>query len=69
MNNEHKPCPFCGSKDVGILQQNHYVECKKCGCFGPSPYISPFSNLQKEIVESMVWDQWNRRGKEDEQHT
>ncbi len=61
MNEEHKPCPFCGSKNLEIILQNLYVECKHCGTFGPSVWVSPFSNMQKEIVESMIWDKWDER--------
>jgi uncharacterized Zn finger protein len=61
MNNVHKPCPFCGSKAVVIWQQNLYVECAKCGCFGPSIHVNPFNKIQKEVVESMVWDKWDER--------
>ena len=59
--NKHKPCPWCGDKKPEIVQQNLYAECPKCGCFGPSANINLFSNMQREVVESLVWDKWNER--------
>lgn len=31
------PCPFCGGKHLRKLKGHHnsYVECKKCGAYGP----------------------------------
>jgi hypothetical protein len=61
MNNDHKPCPFCGSKNLEIPPNAMYVECMKCDCFGPSANINPFTSMQREVVESLVWDKWDER--------
>lgn len=58
---KHKPCPFCGSEEVVIKYRNLYVQCKSCNSFGPSASISTFSNTQREVVESSIWDKWDER--------
>ena len=60
MNEELKPCPFCGSEDIGTdydeerVETNylygHFVECHDC--FGASGY-----RLTKELAIRC----WNRR--------
>ena len=58
MNEELKPCPFCGSKTLfprevylgKITGKRWYVWCKNCGAFGGS------RNTKQESI-----DAWNRR--------
>lgn len=50
-----KPCPFCGSKNVGAetfkpFELVYWVECKVCGSSG-----SRTTSLDKAV------DAWNRR--------
>jgi hypothetical protein len=35
-----KPCPFCGSVDIAIVEQDvkAIIGCTNCGCLGPSWY-------------------------------
>lgn len=56
-----KPCPFCGSKDIEILEwtfkndiNTWQVECQECGVSG-SMY-----SIKAEAVE-----EWNRRADDD----
>jgi len=48
-----KPCPFCGFTDVEPYRSgdnNHYVECPRCGTFGPD------CDSRQEAI-----DVWNTR--------
>lgn len=55
--NDLKPCPFCGSKNVTIIEgvtnffeKINYVLCRSCQCRGAS------SRFEERAVEV-----WNRR--------
>ena len=45
---ELKPCPFCGSKNVGDM--NGWVQCFNCNAGGPN------GNTKQQAV-----DAWNKR--------
>ena len=45
MSEKLKPCPFCGNKDVSVVngdvyygRRSAYVCCYKCGTRGPTGY-------------------------------
>lgn len=48
-----KPCPFCGSKDVGEINTNRSprIHCYRCGADGP---IIPYAE------DTKFWT-WNTR--------
>ncbi len=53
MNNEIKPCPFCGGNDLNVQHSTEDREgipsniiCQDCGCAGPWAYLRP------EVLES-----------------
>lgn len=46
MEQELKPCPFCGENDLDVTQ---WIECNTCGAFGPTP------------EENGDLSNWNRR--------
>lgn len=59
MNEELKPCPFCGSENIGadydeervkIMRYGHFIECHDC--FGASGY----RGTKEEAIVS-----WNKR--------
>jgi hypothetical protein len=59
-----KPCPMCGSLDLGLVEfppgsERHdspsQVCCKSCGCTGPLSWSSSFS--YKELISALeLWD-------------
>ena len=49
MNEELKPCPFCGCKDVFIDDTNCEVECMNCGA----------KSFDSETEDAI--DAWNRQ--------
>lgn len=49
---ELKPCPFCGSSDVGLLDPDDQFHCRVCGAASGCP--------EDESRESKV-DRWNTR--------
>lgn len=63
------PCPFCGSKDIGILEKKRKkmgVEnkvtccyCKQCGAKGPWDFSNDDT---EEIVVQKCIERWNGRG-------
>ena len=63
MNNKHKPCPFCGSKNLVISYGNLYVECIDCGCYGPAPKELQY-DTQLEIKHAIVWELWDERNEQ-----
>lgn len=35
MANKLKPCPFCGSNDIFIDENETFIMCHNCNCIGP----------------------------------
>ncbi len=69
MNEELKPCPFCGYKDLlwlgadnnrghGIL--TYYVCCDRCGIDGPKVWSQKSLEEDKDAKES-AQRAWNER--------
>lgn len=61
MENELKPCPFCGSKKLCVSfddYNNSIVYCRKCGAEGPKIDRGPC--YEDEAIEA-----WNRRAEEE----
>lgn len=55
---EAKPCPFCGSLDVGLaLNGKCQIFCLLCGALGPEPKDH---NNQGNAYSTAV-DAWNER--------
>lgn len=56
MNYEHKPCPFCMSERVLIVEGSNFrwerVQCIDCGACGPET---------QQINASSVWELWDNR--------
>ena len=58
MNDDLKPCPFCGSKYISIIRRNGYgvsVGCNSVGCVGCHVYSREFESNEQAIKA------WNRR--------
>ena len=56
MNEELKPCPFCGSKYIRILGGGNtfpYVECSNC-----------IASTESELIRAEAIKNWNRRVKD-----
>lgn len=55
---ELKPCPFCGSKNIKLLEygnwKNFYCECEDCRAIVPDPSITDYT--EEEAIEA-----WNTR--------
>lgn len=51
-----KPCPFCGSKNVGGLMQfdSCFIRCNKCYALVPDPSATKMSMEE-------AWKLWNSR--------
>ncbi len=71
VNEDIKPCPFCGSTDLNISISTEHrkgvpanVYCHDCGCVGPLAYF------KRDLIEQF-WDDfifptkliklWNKR--------
>lgn len=58
MNNQLKPCPFCGGEDLKISCNSYgvmgFVRCETCKALTFFPYTSCFT--EKQLVET-----WNTR--------
>ena len=63
-------CPFCGSARLsdectgaaeisGHTYQTGWIECRECGCDGPSVDLTDETPLQNDY--QLVRDAWNRR--------
>lgn len=55
---ELKPCPFCGSKDVHLLNASHNneewsVTCKDCNIW--------VDNMMCDMTKEQAIELWNRR--------
>ena len=64
MNEELKPCPFCGCHDrrVGVRKmgnKGYKIICGKCGSAGPYVKIEDFAN--KMDAQEEAKEAWNRR--------
>ena len=57
-----EPCPFCGSKEIGIgyFNESVHVSCMKC-----KVRTRNYSKGTKEQKEDYAADAWNRRQKKD----
>jgi Lar family restriction alleviation protein len=61
MNEELKPCPFCGSQAVlkvdsfPFCKTNYCVECCLCGC------IAGYGNEYKWVAKDKAIERWNQR--------
>lgn len=56
MNEELKPCPFCGSKNIRIWGGGNtfpYVECSNC-----------IASTASELTRVEAVKNWNRRSKD-----
>jgi Lar family restriction alleviation protein len=67
MNNELKPCPFCGSKpnDIILFHITHAearIECPKCNCRTDIYTFNELSSFAKviEAINKSI-EAWNRR--------
>lgn len=61
MNNELKPCPFCGGNAVLHVNDGVRVICKKCECQTISLVDGKFSTgIGGSAVRSVI-EKWNRR--------
>lgn len=58
MENELKPCPFCGGNNLAIVQHGggknatHFVKCKNCGAHGT--WVNEYTKEQAILA-------WNTR--------
>ena len=81
MQNEMKPCPFCGSvslkleiKNIGswdwTKRLNAVVRCHKCHARGGTAIVHESSSLDvaKEKVTQLAVAKWNRRVKNAERN-
>ena len=63
MNDELKPCPFCGGqarlKKHYKLEQTWYVQCHKCGIRTPNSTQTPYQNWAE--ARDYPVKMWNRR--------
>ncbi len=52
MNEKLKPCPFCGSKEIVVIENGgtYDVHCRNCGCG------SPYRYKKEDVIKA-----WNRR--------
>lgn len=57
MNEEHKPCPFCGDELAAMARYaetgTYWVMCRECKATGPVTHS-----------ESAAWAAWDRRAGE-----
>ena len=55
---ELKPCPFCGSKEVKVIEHKYYHSLNSYGvkCFGCKTESYQFFDTKNEAIEA-----WNRR--------
>lgn len=63
---ELKPCPFCGSYKVHVIEHKYHnlSDSYGVGCFNCKTNSYQFFNSRKEAIEA-----WNRRTKNDEQRS
>lgn len=74
--NSLKPCPFCGSKNLGfslkVFSRQRYktlyhacIFCKSCNCYGRRTIISTdnrsLSDADKIDAEEKAIELWNKR--------
>lgn len=65
LEQELKPCPFCGSstQDLEYTPKRSlgiWVKCRTCGC-GGAIHFATVKNGGLEGAEQMAIDSWNRR--------
>lgn len=68
------PCPFCGSRNVGLMDCEigrrrpkdikHYVWCNNCGAEGPAEFehVAWANSPGGEQVQAKAVSNWNTRG-------
>lgn len=63
MNNKIKPCPFCGSINIGIkdsvLEEKCYAYCRNCNAQGSTSDI--FDDYTDEQIIAVAFMKWNNR--------
>jgi Lar family restriction alleviation protein len=67
MNDDLKPCPFCGSTDLEQFDNDWgwpVVSCNKCKASGPIPQDATASD---DMLRSVAVVLWNTRAREDAQ--
>lgn len=63
---ELKPCPFCGSRSVGLwLGPAPHVTCVRCGADGPA-FERESSSECAELLQDTALRAWNERTREKE---
>ena len=71
MNDDIKPCPFCGGNDLTVQRSTEDREgvpaniiCQDCGCAGPWDYLRPEvleSASNKDTIPVRLIKLWNER--------
>ena len=64
MTNDLKPCPFCGSKDVGVYEDiyGNYANILKCVLCRTCNCRTSARRNENEVVEA-----WNRRAEDEKE--
>jgi Lar family restriction alleviation protein len=71
IDQEIKPCPFCGGNDLAVQHSTEDREgvpanliCQDCGCAGPWTYLRPErleSDLNNDRLPAQLKALWNER--------
>lgn len=60
MNEELKPCPFCGGKAIKQVNSGVCVKCVDCGISTITLIDMPSHKSNKGAIERVI-EMWNRR--------